>query len=286
MKQFLNFHVATVKQRLSKIRRIRRVQILRALTICRAEFELAARRVEAGIVAVVAQFRDGPGWRVDVSGAQVARIHDHLALVQRMVGTARWDHVSWVVKRGHIWMSGILRMKLKSALISHRQGAFRQRGKLRFVGRVTVSHLDAVGDGTESVLKVGAAVQRSRTPEELRAVGFFAVAQAEICQDAFATALSLNITQAVINKAGDSVEDCNCRQENGDCIVSCIALRVVKQNESPFAREQHREQSDPKQSRSNLLNVELVVGIVAQTRSAEQDQQHRQGSKDDGWASS
>ena len=65
----------------------------------------------------------------------------------------------------------------------------------------------------------------------------------------------LNITQAVMNKAGDSVKDGDRCQENGDCIVSCISLRVVKQNESPFAREQHREQSDPKQSRSKRIDV-------------------------------
>ena len=180
-----------MKQRLSEIRRVRRVQILRS-RIRGAELELAAGRIEAGIVAVVAQFRDGPGWSVNISGAQVTRIHDHLTLVQRMVGTTSWDHVSWVVKRRHVIL--ILRVQLKSALISHRQGAFRQRGKLRLVGRVTVSHLHAVRDGTERVLEIGTAVQRSRTPKELGAVGLFAVAKAEVCQDAFATALSLKLS--------------------------------------------------------------------------------------------
>lgn len=124
------------------------------------------------------------------------------------------------------------------------------------------------------MLKVGTRVQRSRTPEELGAVRFFAVAKAEICENAFATALSLDITQTVINKARNSMKNRDRSKENRDCTVSCTSLRVIKQNESPFTREQHREQSNPKQSRSNLLNVKLVVGIVAQTRGAEQDQKH------------
>jgi hypothetical protein len=191
MKQFSNFDVAAVKQRLSEIRRVRRVQILRS-RIRGAELELAAGRVEAGIVAVVAQFRDGPGWSVDASGSKVARIHDHLASVQRMIGSTRWDHVRRVVKSGHTgW---ILRVQLKSALISHRQGAFRQRGKLRFVGRVTVSHVHAIRNRTKRVLEVGTRVQRSRTPKELGAVGLFVVAQAEVRQDAFAAALSLKLS--------------------------------------------------------------------------------------------
>lgn len=79
-------------------------------TLAGAELKLAAGRVEARIVAVIAQFWDCPGWSVDASMAKMARVDDHL---RRMVDSS-WDHVRRIVIRRR---SRIL--QLKSALVSH-----------------------------------------------------------------------------------------------------------------------------------------------------------------------